>query len=160
MIGLRVPARRADHRLLLYEQLSKIVPLFVIFYGLLASFGNLYFGPGAAACWALLASESYATAVRGTCYGISAAVGKAGAAIGTEAFTPIQEQAGEAVDVTIIAAICGIAGILVTHFFIPENNGEDRGEGEGRAVQGVSERLPDLRLEWGHGRGRSRGEGE
>ena len=34
----------------------------------------------------LLSSESYATAVRGTCYGISAAIGKTGAAVGTQAF--------------------------------------------------------------------------
>ena len=55
-----------------YDQLSKIVPLFVVFYGLLSSSGNL--GPGN--MLGLLSSESYATAVRGTCYGISAAIGK------------------------------------------------------------------------------------
>jgi MFS family permease len=103
-----------------YEKLSKIVPLFVIFYGLLASFGN--FGPGD--MLGLLSSESYATAVRGTCYGISAAVGKTGAAIGTEVFTPVQTHLGKRWTF-IIAAICGIAGILITYFFIPENNGED-----------------------------------
>jgi hypothetical protein len=32
---------------------------------------------------------------RGTCYGLSAAVGKAGAAIGTQAFTPIQLHLGK-----------------------------------------------------------------
>ena len=31
----------------------------------------------------------------GTCYGLSAAVGKAGAAIGTEIFTPIQDNLGK-----------------------------------------------------------------
>lgn len=46
------------------------------------SFGNL--GPGD--MLGLLSSESYATPVRGTCYGISAAIGKAGAAVGTQAF--------------------------------------------------------------------------
>jgi nitrate/nitrite transporter NarK len=72
----------------------------------------------------LLSSESYATAVRGTCYGISAAIGKTGAAIGTEVFTPIQERLGKRWTF-IIAAICGIAGILITYFFIPDNKGED-----------------------------------
>ena len=30
----------------------------------------------------------------GTCYGISAAIGKAGAAIGIQAFTPVQKHLG------------------------------------------------------------------
>lgn len=74
-----------------YNQITKIVPLFVIFYGLMLSSGNL--GPGD--MLGLLSSESYATAVRGTCYGISAALGKTGAAVGTEVFTPIQTSLGK-----------------------------------------------------------------
>lgn len=74
-----------------YNQITKIIPLFAIFYGLMQSSGNM--GPGD--ILSLLSSESYATAVRGTCYGFSAAVGKAGAAIGTEVFTPIQDHAGK-----------------------------------------------------------------
>lgn len=87
-----------------YDQISKIVPLFVVFYGLMQSSGNL--GPGD--MLGLLSSESYATAVRGTCYGISAALGKTGAAVGTEAFTPIQNNLGKRWTF-IIAAICGKA---------------------------------------------------
>lgn len=74
-----------------YDQITKIVPLFVVFYGLMLSSGNL--GPGD--MLGLLSSESYATAVRGTCYGISAALGKTGAAVGTQAFTPIQDHLGK-----------------------------------------------------------------
>lgn len=48
-----------------YDQLVQIIPLFVVFYGLLTSCGNL--GPGD--MLGLLSSECYATAVRGTCYG-------------------------------------------------------------------------------------------
>ena len=55
-----------------YEQITKIVPLFVVFYGLMLSFGNL--GPGN--MLGLMSSECFATAVRGTCYGVSAALGK------------------------------------------------------------------------------------
>jgi hypothetical protein len=55
------------------------------------SSGNL--GPGD--MLGLTSSESYATPVRGTCYGLSAAIGKAGAAIGTQAFTPIQTHLGK-----------------------------------------------------------------
>ena len=72
----------------------------------------------------LMSSESYATAVRGTCYGISAALGKTGAAVGTEVFTPIQTNLGKKWTF-IIAAICGVAGVLVTFFFVPNLTGED-----------------------------------
>ena len=59
-----------------YQQISPILPLFVILYGIMLSFGN--FGPGN--LLGIISTESYATAVRGTCYGLSAALGKAGAA--------------------------------------------------------------------------------
>lgn len=72
----------------------------------------------------LMSSESYATAVRGTCYGISAALGKTGAAVGTEVFTPIQNNLGKKWTF-IIAAICGVVGVLVTFFFIPNLTGGD-----------------------------------
>ncbi|MCJ1405429.1 Plasma membrane permease, mediates uptake of glycerophosphoinositol and glycerophosphocholine [Xylographa trunciseda] len=103
-----------------YDQITKIIPLFIIFYGLMLSFGNL--GPGD--MLGLLSSESYATAVRGTCYGISAALGKTGAAVGTEAFTPIQNNLGKRWTF-IVAAICGVAGILVTFFFVKDVKGDD-----------------------------------
>ncbi|CAF9941865.1 MAG: Plasma membrane permease, mediates uptake of glycerophosphoinositol and glycerophosphocholine [Alectoria fallacina] len=103
-----------------YDRITKIVPLFVIFYGLMLSSGNL--GPGD--MLGLVSSESYATAVRGTCYGISAALGKTGAAIGTEVFTPIQTNLGKKWTF-IIAAICGVVGVLVTFFFVPNLTGAD-----------------------------------
>ena len=103
-----------------YNQITKIVPLFIIFYGLMLSSGNL--GPGD--MLGLLSSESYATAVRGTCYGISAALGKTGAAVGTEVFKPIQINLGKRWTF-IIAAIAGVAGVLVTWFFVPNITGED-----------------------------------
>ena len=74
-----------------YDQITKITPLFVVFYGLMLSSGNL--GPGD--MLGLVSSESYATAVRGTCYGISAALSKVGAVVGTEVFTPIQNHVGK-----------------------------------------------------------------
>ena len=84
------------------------------------SSGNL--GPGD--MLGLLSSESYATAVRGTCYGVSAALGKTGAALGTEAFTPIQNHLGKRWTF-IVAAICGIVGILVTFVFVKDVKGDD-----------------------------------
>lgn len=84
------------------------------------SSGNL--GPGD--MLGLLSSESYSTAVRGTCYGISAALGKTGAAVGTEVFTPIEDNLGKRWTF-IIAAIIGVVGILVTYFFVENITGED-----------------------------------
>ena len=78
----------------------------------------------------LLSSESYATAIRGTCYGISAALGKTGAAIGIEVFTPIQDHLGKRWTF-IIAAICGTAGILVTYIFIKDVRGDDLSNEDG-----------------------------
>ncbi|KAF0315335.1 putative glycerophosphoinositol permease [Colletotrichum asianum] len=110
-----------------YDQITKILPLFVVFYGLMQSSGNM--GPGD--MLGLLSSESYATAVRGTCYGLSAAVGKAGAAIGTQAFTPIQANLGKRWTF-IIAAIFGVVGVLVTYFFVPNLKGDDLSEEDAR----------------------------
>lgn len=42
----------------------------------------------------LISSESYATPVRGTLYGFSAAVGKTGAVLSTQSFQPIRTNLG------------------------------------------------------------------
>jgi MFS family permease len=97
---------------LAWTHIIKIPALFVVFYGLFTSMGNL--GPGSIA--GLQASESYPSALRGTAYGLSAAIGKAGAAIGTQAFTPIQNDLGKQYTF-IIAAGIGVVGILVSWFF-------------------------------------------
>ena len=103
-----------------YDQISAILPLFVVFYGLMLSMGN--FGPGN--MLGVVSTESYATAVRGTCYGISAALGKTGAAVGTQVFLPIENNLGVRWTF-IIAAIAGVAGVLVTYFFVPNLTGDD-----------------------------------
>ncbi|KIP11646.1 hypothetical protein PHLGIDRAFT_99480 [Phlebiopsis gigantea 11061_1 CR5-6] len=113
-----------------YDKISKIVPLFIIFYGLMQSFGNM--GPGD--MLGLVSAESYATAVRGTCYGLSAAIGKTGAAVGTQAFTPIQTHLGKKWTF-IIAAICGVTGIIVTYFFVPDMTGVDLADEDRKFMQ-------------------------
>jgi MFS family permease len=110
-----------------YDRITKIVPLFVVFYALMQSSGNM--GPGD--MLGLISSETYATSVRGTCYGLSAAIGKVGAAVGTEVFTPIQAQLGKRWTF-IIAAIVGVVGIAVTYFFVEDLTGEDLGERDKR----------------------------
>jgi len=115
---------------LAYDKITKIVPLFVVFYGLMQSSGNL--GPGD--MMGLVSVESYPTAIRGTCYGISAALGKVGAAVGTQAFTPIETNLGKKWTF-IIAAICGVAGILVTYFFIPDMTGVDLADEDAKFME-------------------------
>lgn len=105
---------------LAFDKIKKITALFIIFYGLMMSMGNL--GPGD--MMGLVSSESYATPIRGTCYGFSAAIGKVGAVVGTKTFTPIQANLGERWTF-IIAAICGLAGILCAFLFIPQLNEGD-----------------------------------
>ncbi|KAI7874902.1 MFS general substrate transporter [Lichtheimia hyalospora FSU 10163] len=74
-----------------YEPLStNCFPMFVIMYGIFLALGE--FGPGD--CMGLNAMELFPTAVRGTGYGIAAAMGKVGATIGTLAFQPMQDSMG------------------------------------------------------------------
>ncbi|KAJ6531332.1 major facilitator superfamily domain-containing protein [Mycena capillaripes] len=112
---------------LAYNMVIKNVAGFVVLYGLMNSFANA--GPGD--MLGLVSSESYATAVRGTCYGFSAAVGKTGAVLGTQAFTPIRNNLG-ARWTFIIAAICGLAGMLVTLLFVRNDLGGDLAEEDAR----------------------------
>lgn len=103
-----------------FNKIKHITPLFIIFYGLMMSMGNL--GPGD--MMGLTSSESFATPIRGTCYGLSAAIGKVGAVVGTKTFTPIQNNLGENWTF-IIAAICGLLGIVCALLFIPQLKDDD-----------------------------------
>ncbi|GAA6002990.1 uncharacterized protein JCM10292_000284 [Rhodotorula paludigena] len=110
-----------------YDKLINVVPAFVVLYGLMQSFGNL--GPGNSL--GLVSAESYATAVRGTLYGFSACIGKVGAVVGTQTFTPIKNNLGQRWTF-IIAAICGIVGLIVSFFFIRNDLGGDLAEEDAR----------------------------
>ncbi|EPS95610.1 hypothetical protein FOMPIDRAFT_1019364 [Fomitopsis schrenkii] len=103
-----------------YDRVTSIVPLFVVLYGVMVSMSNL--GPGNMTL--LTSAESYPTPIRGTFFGISAALGKVGAAVGTGVFTPIQNHFGKRWTF-IIAAIFGFFGILVAYFFVPDMTGVD-----------------------------------
>lgn len=91
-----------------YAEITKVMPAFVVMYGLMQSLGHM--GPGATL--GLVSTESYPTAIRGVCYAISAAFGKAGAAVGTEVFTPIEENLGQRWTF-FFAAIFGAIGMVV-----------------------------------------------
>jgi MFS family permease len=105
---------------LAYERVTKNTAAFIVLYGLMMSSGNL--GPGNG--MGLISSESFATPVRGTGYGLSAAIGKVGAVVGTQVFSPIQTHLGKKWTF-IIAACCGLAGVLVTFIFVPHLKEDD-----------------------------------
>lgn len=97
-----------------YDQLKNITALFIVFYGLMNCLSNA--GPGD--MLGVTSSESFPTAVRGTLYGLSAAIGKVGAVAGTQSFQPIRDHLGPRYTF-IIAAVCGIVGIIFTWVCIP-----------------------------------------
>jgi MFS family permease len=98
---------------------TKSIPAFVVLYGLLQCLGHM--GPGATI--GLMSVESYPTAVRGMGYGISAGFGKAGAAIGTQVFTPIQAAVGKA-STFYVAGGVGVLGTAI-YCFLPEGRAVD-----------------------------------
>ncbi|KAJ7195129.1 major facilitator superfamily domain-containing protein [Mycena pura] len=92
---------------------------FVVMYGLFLAAAEA--GPGIATI--LIAGEVYPTALRGHLFGFSAAWGKAGAAIGTQVFIPIQDAfpstfKGQQAVFTIGSAV-SIIGAVVTMLTIP-----------------------------------------
>ena len=111
-----------------------LVALLVVLYGLMMSMGNL--GPGNAC--GLVASESYPTPLRGTMYGLSAAFGKAGAAVGTATFQRIQDHIGKRWTF-IIAAIVGALGVLVAFFCVVDSTRVDLGAEDLRWIEYLKE---------------------
>ncbi|KAI9092825.1 major facilitator superfamily domain-containing protein [Phlyctochytrium arcticum] len=99
-------------------------PLFVILYGVYLSASE--FGPGD--CIGLTAAEIYPTAIRGTAYGISAAIGKFGAVTGTLIFRPLigvfdpGDTMGQKVPF-LLGALIALLGAGITYYFLPEFEG-------------------------------------
>ncbi|VUG15800.1 GIT1 [Brettanomyces bruxellensis] len=106
-----------------FEKLAKIPALFVIFYGLMSFV--IYAGP--ANMQSVVSSESFPTCIRGTLYGLSAGIGKAGAAIGTEIFTPIQTHAGTKYTFFLSGGL-SLIGCLFAYFIIVNTDKYDLAE--------------------------------
>ncbi|KAL3963474.1 hypothetical protein ACCO45_000478 [Purpureocillium lilacinum] len=97
-----------------------VFPLFVVLYGIFNTLGEM--GPGVATF--LCAAESFPTPVRGHFVGLAAAVGKAGAAIGTQVFNPIQNSFHDdekgVQGVFLIGAAFALTGGVISWFLIPD----------------------------------------
>lgn len=102
-----------------YGKLSQHIAAFVVLYGLLQAFGHM--GPGATI--GLICSESFPTAMRGMGYGIAEAFGRAGAAVGTQCFTPLQDWAGDSATFYLAGAVA-VVGMGV-YCLLPESRGLD-----------------------------------
>ncbi len=103
--------------------LSNIFPLFVALYGLFQTF--LSVGPGD--CNFLVSSESFPTPLRGHFLGFAAAVGKVGAAVGTEALSKVISSYDERLKgqqaLFLIGSGISVAGTLCVWFLIPNVSG-------------------------------------
>ncbi|ERS99616.1 uncharacterized protein SPSK_09037 [Sporothrix schenckii 1099-18] len=104
--------------------IQSVFPLFVVLYGIFNALGEM--GPGVATF--LCGAESFPTPLRGHFLGLAAAVGKAGAAIGTQVFTPIQNSFPDAEKgiqgVFLIGAAFAAVGGLISWFLIPSMDKE------------------------------------
>lgn len=100
--------------------IQSVFPLFVVLYGIFNALGEM--GPGVATF--LCGAESFPTPLRGHFLGFAAAVGKAGASIGTQVFTPIQNSFSDAQKgiqgTFLIGAAFAAAGGLISWFLIPD----------------------------------------
>ncbi|RDW67025.1 hypothetical protein BP5796_09774 [Coleophoma crateriformis] len=102
-------------------QLQNVFPLFVVLYGLFQSF--LSVGPGN--CNFLVSSESFPTPLRGHFLGFAAAVGKAGAAIGTTVLSIALNDFDSAIKgqqvIFLIGSGLSVVGTLCVWFLIPNH---------------------------------------
>jgi hypothetical protein len=120
----------------------------------LSSFFN-QFGPNSVTF--LVAAECFPTPVRATAHGISAAVGKLGAVAASITYSYIDPQKK-----FLAVSWFGLAGMLITFFFLPDTTGLDLAEqerrwkfirvGHGHKYQGVAIHSVHLSL-WEQWRG-------
>ncbi|KAG0050300.1 Plasma membrane permease, mediates uptake of glycerophosphoinositol and glycerophosphocholine [Gryganskiella cystojenkinii] len=113
-----------------YKRLLDIFPLFVVLYGIFMMMGE--FGPGD--MLGLVSAEIYPTAIRGTAYGWSAAIGKLGAFVGTTVFKNAIEHFGHGDKVLgqgrvfILGSGLALLGSIFTWFLIPDYSKKALGE--------------------------------
>ncbi|GME72909.1 unnamed protein product [[Candida] boidinii] len=103
-----------------YTPIVKIIPLFMIFYGLFKSLGNA--GPGNMTI--LYSCELYADCIRGLFFAISAASGTVGSIVGFNVYQPIIKNIGIRW-FYIISALISIIGFVSGFLFLPKVSEDD-----------------------------------
>ena len=96
----------------------KLSALLLILYGLTFFFSN--FGPNSTTF--ILPAETFPPEVRTTLNGFSAAMGKAGASLGSSTFTPMNELI-HLPKTMLVCAFVALLGFLVTFFFVEDRRG-------------------------------------
>lgn len=90
--------------------------LLLVIYGLTFLFSN--FGPNSTTF--IAAVQIFPEHIRATCQGVSAAMGKVGAAIGSSALKPVQMEYG--IDtVLLICVLLAVLGAIVSHLCLPRS---------------------------------------
>lgn len=121
-----------------YLNRKKLKIGFMVLYGCTFFFSN--FGPNTTTF--TVPAELFPARFRATCHGISGAVGKLGAIIGSIAFlwgTHDKKEDGykKAIGMTgslIILGVISLVGAVVTYFFTPETKGRSLEENEGETT--------------------------
>jgi len=116
------------------DQLPPAVLLIV--YGLTYFFSN--FGPNSTTF--ILPSETFPFEVRSTLNGFSAAMGKAGAVLGSAAFKPIADSAGNGAAMAL-CAFCSVAGLILTALFVEDRRGRGMA---GNSIIAADEKLQNM----------------
>ncbi|GAB7355824.1 hypothetical protein MBLNU459_g6493t2 [Dothideomycetes sp. NU459] len=124
------------------DKIQNIFPLFVVLYGIFLTLGEV--GPGSTVV--LVSSECFPTAIRGQMMGFASAVSKAGAAIGTQVFTPITAEAGSQ-GTFLIGSGFAVLGACIAYFVIPDIS--NKLEDEDDAWKQYLERNGWTSAEWG-----------
>ena len=96
----------------------------LLLYGLTFFFSN--FGPNSTTF--ILPAETFPPHIRTTMNGVSAAMGKAGATLGTAAFKPLEDATSLGFTM-VMCAVVSVVGFIVTYFFVEDRRGM-RAEGE------------------------------
>jgi PHS family inorganic phosphate transporter-like MFS transporter len=128
---------------LFYQELKDISWLFVLVYGLTFFFSN--FGPNTTTY--IVPGEIYPTRLKATCHGISAASGKAGAALGTFVFPFLNpdDPAGLR-HAMLICSSTAVLGFVATVFLTPRYQALDLQPNEEDIAQGRSVHFVPLRM--------------
>ena len=109
----RPPCYSAMSVMAFYPVVPPYVQLFM--FGLSFFFTN--FGPNTTTF--IIPSEIFPTAVKTTCHGLSAAVGKVGAVVGSAAFPPLKESISLG-GILISCSLVALLGLVCTILFLPK----------------------------------------